>query len=66
MSVFNKIAFLFVIIGALNWGLIGAFDLNLITKIFVKIPQAIDIVYILIGVSGLLLLLAKLRINIKD
>ncbi|MBM2820804.1 MAG: hypothetical protein HW405_564 [Candidatus Berkelbacteria bacterium] len=51
------IAFILVIIGALNWGLVGAFKWNLVTAIFGDITTAGSrIVYILVGLSALYLI----------
>jgi uncharacterized membrane protein YuzA (DUF378 family) len=41
-----------MIIGALNWGLIGTFNFNLVTSIF-GIGIITTIIYILVGLSGL-------------
>lgn len=38
-------------IGAINWGLVGAFDFNLVEKIL-GLGTMTDIVYILVGLSG--------------
>lgn len=40
------------LIGALNWGLIGGFDLNLVTLIFYNDPFTIHLVYILISCAS--------------
>ena len=34
METLEKVALVFTIIGALNWGLVGLFDLNLVTMLF--------------------------------
>jgi uncharacterized protein len=43
--------FLFVI-GALNWGLIGAFDFNLVTTLF-GTGMITKVIYILVGLAAL-------------
>jgi uncharacterized membrane protein YuzA (DUF378 family) len=43
-----------VIIGAINWGLIGLFGFNLVGKIFGDFSIVSRIVYILIGVAGVI------------
>lgn len=50
----DKLALLLVIIGALNWGLIGLFNLDLVASIFGG-QQALfsRIVYGLVGAAGL-------------
>lgn len=47
------IAFTLVVIGALNWGLVGLFNLNLVNLILGSVPGLERLVYILVGVSAL-------------
>lgn len=51
-SVIDWIALVLVIIGGLNWGLVGLFKLDLVSKIFGESIIA-KIVYILVGLSAL-------------
>lgn len=53
----NMIAFVLVIIGGLNWGLIGLFNFNLISAIFGAMSTLTRIIYILVGISALYLVL---------
>jgi len=53
-----KIVGLFVIIGALNWGLVGFFDMDLVSKLLGEMTMGSRIVYGIIGISGLLILLS--------
>lgn len=53
METLQKTALIFTIIGALNWGLIALFDLNIVTMIFDE-GMITNIIYIIIGVCGLL------------
>ena len=50
----QKIALVVTIIGAINWGLIGLFDFNLVAMLFESIPIIEKIVYILVGITGLI------------
>lgn len=43
-------------IGALNWGLVGAFDFNLVDTIFGVGSIVSRIVYILVGISAIALI----------
>jgi uncharacterized membrane protein YuzA (DUF378 family) len=43
-----------VIVGALNWGLVGLFEFNLVEEIFGTGTVA-DIVYVIVGLAGLML-----------
>ncbi len=56
--VFCKIVGIIAILGALNWGLIGAVKINLVAQLLGGIPHATRIVYILVGLSGLALLVS--------
>ena len=49
-----KIATLLAGLGALNWGLLALFQLDLVTKIFGGMTTASKVVYIVIGVAGLM------------
>ncbi|MFR5856980.1 MAG: DUF378 domain-containing protein [Bacilli bacterium] len=54
MVLLQKIALAVTIIGALNWGLIGLFDFNLVATLFESIPVIEKIIYILVGICGLI------------
>ena len=49
----QKICLVFTIIGALNWGLIGLFDLNLVYSLFKFSEMLQNIIYIIVGICGL-------------
>lgn len=53
MKVIDKIALVLIIIGALNWGLIGLFGFDLVATIFGEMTIISRIVYGLVGISGL-------------
>lgn len=53
MKVIDKIALVLIIIGAINWGLIGIFNFNLVSAIFGEISVISRIIYALVGISGL-------------
>ena len=53
MKVIDTIALLLVIIGALNWGLIGIFNFNLVDTIFGVMSAFSRIIYTLVGISGI-------------
>lgn len=57
MIIVNIIAFCLVLIGAINWGLIGIFDWNLVTAIFgAGLTVGSRIIYILVFVAALWLI----------
>lgn len=53
MKVTDKIALVLIIIGAINWGLIGLFNFNLVATIFGDMTIISRIIYGLVGLSGL-------------
>lgn len=68
-SLLDKISLVLVIIGAVNWGLIGLFNVNLIGFFLGEPADLIGrLIYILIGVAGLniLLILFKMRKDCKS
>jgi uncharacterized protein len=55
MSTIQRIALLLTIIGAINWGLIGFFQFDLVASIFGGQGSAISrIIYGLVGIAGLI------------
>lgn len=53
MKVIDKIALVLIIIGAINWGLIGLFRFNVVELIFGDMTMLSRIIYTLVGISGL-------------
>lgn len=53
MKVIDTIALILIIIGAINWGLVGIFNFNLVEAIFGGLSVITRIIYILVGISGL-------------
>ncbi len=54
METLEKIALVFTIIGAINWGLIGILDLNLVALIFKEGSFLTNLIYIIVGICGLI------------
>ncbi len=52
MNPLDVTALVLVIVGALNWGLVGLFDFNLVTAIFGTFTFLTRLVYILVGAAG--------------
>lgn len=51
MKALNWIATILVVIGGLNWGLVGLFDWNLVTAIFGE-SVLVTIIYDLVGLAA--------------
>ena len=52
----DVLALVLVIIGGLNWGLVGLADFNLVSAVFGEGSTVSTVVYALVGVSALFLL----------
>ncbi|WP_032121603.1 DUF378 domain-containing protein [Clostridium amazonitimonense] len=61
LNILDKISFVLVILGAINMGLIGVADVNFFNVLFGSVNVIERIVYILVGVSGLNLLIFVLK-----
>jgi len=57
MSKLNKLSFLLIIVGALNWGLVGLFEFNLVELLFGEMSILSKFVYILVGAGGVVALM---------
>lgn len=52
MRTLNTIAYILVIIGGINWGLVGLFGLDLVAALFGEMSVASRIVYVLVGMAA--------------
>lgn len=53
MNIFKWATYAVVIIGALNWGLIGAFDFDLISFLFGDMSTISRIIYSIVGLCAI-------------
>jgi len=53
LKALDIIALILIIVGGLNWLLVGAFDFNLVAAIFGAMSVVARIVYILVGLSAI-------------
>lgn len=54
METLQKICLVLTIIGAINWGLIGLFNFNLVATIFGAEGIMPTIIYTLVGIAGII------------
>lgn len=59
MIIANLISLILVIIGAINWGLVGIFNWNLVEAVFGGYNAGSIIVYILVCISALWLIISS-------
>jgi uncharacterized membrane protein YuzA (DUF378 family) len=62
LKVLDIIALILIIVGGLNWLLVGAFDFDLVAAIFGSMSVIARVVYVLVGLSAIytLVMLGKL------
>jgi uncharacterized membrane protein YuzA (DUF378 family) len=53
MKTLNIIALALIVIGGLNWGMVGLFDFNLVSALFGVDTFVSNLVYILVGLAAL-------------
>jgi len=60
LKMLNTLAMILLVVGGLNWGLVGAFNFNLVTTIFGD-TMLTTIVYILVGLSAVLVAINSMK-----
>ena len=66
MYILKIIAYILVIIGAINWGLVGFFNFDLVASIFGEMTLITRIIYDLVGISAIILLFAHREIFYRN
>lgn len=56
MKTLKMLAYLLVVVGGLNWGLVGFLQLNVVEMLLGSVPSAVQVVYVLVGVSAVWML----------
>ena len=56
MRILRIIAYILVIIGAINWGLVGFFNFDLVAAIFGEMTFMTRLIYDIVGITALILL----------
>ncbi len=60
MKVLYWIALVLSVVGAVNWGLVGLFEFDLVAYLFGSMMTVAKVVYVVLGVAGVLLLVTAL------
>ena len=50
---FDLVTLVLVVVGGINWGLVGAANWNLVEALLGAWPMAVKVVYVLVGLSAL-------------
>ncbi|HEY8940107.1 MAG TPA: DUF378 domain-containing protein [Cellvibrio sp.] len=53
LTVIDWIAMTLLIVGGINWGLVGLFNIDLVAELFGVMSPASRIIYVLVGLSAL-------------
>lgn len=53
MKTAHIVSYALVIVGALNWGLVGLFDFNLVSALLGGMPMLEKVVYVLVGAAAI-------------
>lgn len=61
MRAINLITLFLVIVGGLNWGLIGLFDFDLVAALFGEMSALSRLVYVLVGIAAVWQLIPLVR-----
>lgn len=65
LSVLDWIVVVLLIIGGINWGLVGAFSFDLVATILGAMSWLSRIVYILVGLSGIYAIFLAMKLQKK-
>jgi uncharacterized protein len=62
MKALHTLAIILVIVGGLNWLLVGAFDFDLVAAMFGDMSPASRVVYVLVGLAAIYTLITVPRL----
>lgn len=66
LGILEWTALILVIIGGINWGLIGLFDFNLVSFLFGSMTTSSRIIYSLVGLSALYMIFLPFRLKVGE
>ena len=62
-SIIEWIAMVLVIVGGLNWGLVGLFNFDLVATIFGAMSAISRVVYVLVGISAVYMIFGAMKMS---
>lgn len=66
LNVLQGVCYILIVIGAINWGLIGFFNFNLVEFIFQNSTLISRIIYDIIGISAIISIILTLKYTIDN
>ena len=65
LNSFDWSVLVLLIIGGLNWGLVGAFNFNLVTTLFGTVSVVTTVIYVAVGLAAIYLALISWKLTKK-
>ncbi|NTU69522.1 DUF378 domain-containing protein [bacterium] len=66
MSWFDWVTFVVVIIGALNWGLVGLLNFDLVSSIFGQMTFLARSIYVIVGMAAVYMTMGMIYVASKN
>lgn len=66
LNAIDWLALVLVIVGAVNWGLVGVFDFDLVATLFGDMSALSRIVYTLVGLGGIWVIYLAYRAGVTS
>ena len=66
LNAIDWITLILVIVGAVNWGLIGLFDIDLVATLFGQMTFMSRLVYAIVGIAGVYLAFDTMQLAKKE
>jgi len=63
LNIVDIIALILVVVGGLNWGLIGVADVDVVAALFGAMSAVSRIVYVLVGLSAIYLAVVAMKLE---
>jgi uncharacterized protein len=63
LSALSWISIVLAVIGAINWGLVGLFNFNVVAAVFGTMSAITRVIYVLVGLAGLYLISLAVRLG---
>jgi hypothetical protein len=63
LNIMDLVALILLVIGGLNWGLVGLFSFDLVASLFGAASVISNIVYILVGVSAVYVAFVMMKLE---
>ena len=66
LNILQAICYTLIIIGAINWGLIGGFDFNLVEYLFGTNTYLTKGIYIAVGIAAIISVILTIRYTLEN